>query len=299
MAETDNPLKRLIDSAIFDFASWLLDAEVQTVDAMNIELLAELVRVDQLFRVTLQDGRTTLLHIEFQGKSTHRPMKWRMLEYMTRIADVEQGLDLLSVVFYVGAGAGASDRGNYQVNSPDGSASIKWQYRVIHLWKMQAQDLLALQRPGLLPLVGQTQIDNPQAVLPRVVDQLTQIEDEELKRRLLNSLLALVEDKELSIMIEKLVEEEGLLMDTPYLQRVREKGREEGHQAALKETRRQDILNALVLRFDPAASVYREIEKNVISVNSDDSLARLFTAIIQAPTLADFQEILHQTIAPV
>ena len=104
MAETDNPLKRLVEVAISDFAAWLLGVEVQDAYAVNIELTSNLVRVDQLFRVTLQNGRTTLLHIEFQGSSTHRPMKWRMLEYMARIADAEPELDLFSVVFYVGVG---------------------------------------------------------------------------------------------------------------------------------------------------------------------------------------------------
>ncbi len=96
------------------------------------------------FRVTLQDRRTSLLHIELQGKSTHRPMKWRMLEYMIRIADAEPGLDLLSAVFYVGQGAGAADTGKYQVTSPSGAASIQWTYRVVQLWKMSARALLAL-----------------------------------------------------------------------------------------------------------------------------------------------------------
>ena len=76
MAETDNPLKRLVETAISDFAAWLLGVEVQDAYAVNIELTSDLVRVDQLFRVTLQNGQTTLLHIEFQGRSTHRPMKW-------------------------------------------------------------------------------------------------------------------------------------------------------------------------------------------------------------------------------
>ncbi len=55
------------------------------------------------------------------------------------------------------------------------------------------------------------------------MDQLTQIEDEELKQRLLNSLLVLVEDKEIAAMVEKLIEQEGLLMGTPFLQSVRKK----------------------------------------------------------------------------
>jgi len=218
-----------------------------------------------------------------------------MLEYMTRIADAEPDLDLFSVVFYVGQGAGAADTGEYQVNGPDGTASIKWKYKVVHLWKMQAQDLLALQRPGLLPLIGQTQIDDPQTVIPQVVGQLNQIEDEELKQRLLSGLLALVDDKEIATMVEKLIEQEGLLMDTPFLRRLREKAHDESRQ----ETRRQDILNALILRFDPTTSVYREIEKSVTKINNDAALERLFAAAVKAGALVDFQETLRQVTTPI
>lgn len=66
MAETDSPLKRLVQSAPIDFAAWLLDTEVIAAHEINIELPADVVRVDQLYRVTLASGRVSLLHIEFQ-----------------------------------------------------------------------------------------------------------------------------------------------------------------------------------------------------------------------------------------
>jgi len=314
MAETDNPLKRLVETAISDFAAWLLGVEVQDAYAVNIELTSDLVRVDQLFRVTLQNGRTTLLHIEFQGRSTHRPMKWRMLEYMARIADAEPELALFSVVFYVGAGAGNADTGEHRVNSPGDTASIQWQYRVIHVWKMQATELLKLQRPGLLPLLGQTKIDDPAVVIPQVVDALTQLEDENLKRRLFTSLMTLVENEEIATMIEKLIANEGLLMDTPFLRRLRkealEKGLEEGREAGLEAgvklglaqgailMRRQDILDALILRFDPAASIYRELEKMLADIDDEAELERLFAAAIRAANLADFQAALQPAAPP-
>ena len=310
MAETDNPLKRLVETAISDFAAWLLGVEVQDAYAVNIELTSDLVRVDQLFRVTLQNGQTTLLHIEFQGRSTHRPMKWRMLEYMSRIADAEPELDLFSVVFYVGAGAGNTDTGEHKVNSPGETASIHWKYRVVHVWKMQATELLKLQRPGLLPLLGQTKIDNPAVVIPQVIDTLTQLENEDLKRGLFTSLMTLVENEEIATMIEKLIANEGLLMDTPFLRRLRkealekglEEGRDEGMRVGLAQgallMRRQDILDALILRFDPAASIYRELKKMLAAIDDQAELERLFAAAIRAANLADFQAALQPAAPP-
>ena len=95
-------------------------------------------------------------------------------------------------------------------------------------------------------------------------------------------------------MVEKLIEQEGLLMNTPFLQRIREEAREESRQQAY----RQAILNALVLRFDPIVSVYREIEKSVTKINDDALLDHIFAAAIKTATLAEFQETLRQVTTP-
>src|SRR5215470_5210102 len=96
-----------------------------------------------------------VLQLEFQGRRSHPPMPWRMLEYISRLVGTYR-LELLSVVFYVGRGAGADDTGHHQVQSPTGAVTLTWQYEVIRLWQMPAEALLTLGRPALLALVGQT-----------------------------------------------------------------------------------------------------------------------------------------------
>ena len=140
-----------------DFAAWLLHTDVREVRPLNMELPAETLAVDQVFHVMLADGREALLHIEFQGRSSQAPMRWRVLEYMSRLA-VTYRLDMLSVVIYLGHGVGAQDTGRYQMHSPTGTITLAWQYEVVRLWEMPAETLLALQRPALLPLIGQTRI---------------------------------------------------------------------------------------------------------------------------------------------
>jgi len=68
MAPIDSLLKRLVSAFIMDFASWLLKADVQEARPLNIELPTETLAVDQVFHITLTDGRALLLHIEFQGR---------------------------------------------------------------------------------------------------------------------------------------------------------------------------------------------------------------------------------------
>ena len=284
MTITDSPLKQLVDAFSADFAAWLLETDVREIYPFPVELPGQDVFADQTFHVTLMNGREVMLHIEFQGRRTHRPMKWRMLDYAGRLAEA-YSLDVCSVVFYVGRGAGVSDDGRYQVGCPGAESTIAWRYRVIRLWQMKAEELLRLGRPALLALVGQTEIDRPDEILPQIVERLRTVPDSERQGRLLTALVALMDDEEVLAMVEKLIEKDGLLMDTPFLRRIRGEGRIEGSLTAYQ----RNILNALVLRFDPPASVYQQMEKRLSAIADESQLEGLFTAAIQSETMADFQ----------
>ena len=292
MADTDSPLKQLFSAFITDFAAWLLQADVRDAHPLNIELPAEMLAADQVFHVTLADERTLVLHIEFQGRTSHQPMEWRMLEYMTRLAYTHR-LNLRSVVIYVGRGAGAGDTGRYQVNGPDGTPTLTWQYGVIRLWQMRAEELLAVGRPALLALVGQTQIEMPEIVLPEVVARMQSVPDTEMRGRLLAALTALIPEEEMIAMVERLIDREELLMDTPFLRRIRAEGREEGRAEARAEgalaARRRSILDVLVVRFDPPVSVYQQIERQLETITDEAQLAQLLATAVRAESVADFQ----------
>lgn len=309
MASTDSPLKQLIETCITDFAAWLLNTAIKDAQPLNVELLAQTVRVDQLYRVTLASGRVVKLHIEFQGIRSHEPMRLRELDYMTRLVKLDPDLDLHSVVLYVGKGAGAGDTGEHQINGADGQAILRWRYQVIHLWKMTAQELLVLNRPALLPLVGQTQIDNPDEIVLKVVEQLSAVVNTGLRHQLFAGLLALVSDEEIIGMIEKLLEDDELLTDTPYLRRIREKGRQEALIEGLSEGRaegivegiriaqRRNILNIMVWRFDPPSSIYQQVE-NLLSVISDEkTLDLLLKSAMQSQDFAEFQAALRNPLS--
>src|SRR5262245_66417518 len=132
MAETDSLLKRLVSTFVLDFAAWLLGTAVQTVRPLPSELPAGTVAVDQVFLVTLTNGREVLLHIEFQGRRSPTPMQWRMLDYMPRLA-LAYRREMANVVLYIGRGAGANDRGVYQVHCLDGYRVVDWSYRLVVL----------------------------------------------------------------------------------------------------------------------------------------------------------------------
>ncbi|OAD21709.1 hypothetical protein THIOM_002518, partial [Candidatus Thiomargarita nelsonii] len=183
MAATDSPLKRLITTFIDDFAVWLLGSEVAFVTPHNVELyaLSDPIRADQIFTVKLADGRTVILHIEFQGRRTNVPMSLRELDSLSRLALKFRDLEIYSVVFYVGNGAGRHDTGSHQIENPSGGFTLSWRYKVICLWKMNAQELIDLGKPALLGLIGQTQITEPEVLLPKVVEMVKTVPDAEIQ----------------------------------------------------------------------------------------------------------------------
>ena len=50
-------------------------------------------------------------------------------------------------------------------------------------------------------------------------------------------------------MVERLLEHEDLLMELPYLRRIREEGRQEGHQEGRREGEAEMLLRLLRIRF--------------------------------------------------
>ncbi len=183
------------------------------------------VAADQIFDVTLSSGQRILLHIEFQGRRTHQPMRWRMLDYMTRLA-AKHRIAIHSVVLYVGRGAGSNDNGIHHVEGMRDQPALSWRYGVVRLWQMPAQELLALNAPALWALVGQTHIEAPEVIFPEVIDRLRRVPETERRRRLLTEMLMLIEDREIGEMVERLLDRDELLMDTPFLRRIRAEGRD-------------------------------------------------------------------------
>lgn len=284
MAQTDSPLKDLVESSITDFAAWLLKAEVIAVDALNVEFPGQDARVDRLFRALLANGRKVILHTEFQGRSSHEPVRFRMLDYITRVVRAERELELHSVVFYIGEGVGALDTGDHQIDDLDGQPTVRWRYQVVHLWKIKAEELVALNRPGLSALVGLTRMENPATIIPKVVEQIQAVPDAETRRHLLSGLIALIDDEEVIYMIRKMVKEDGLLMNTPFLREVR------------NDARRNDVVNAIAWRYDPPLSVFKRLEETMATIKDEETLMMLLKATIDTPVLADFQKILDDII---
>jgi len=111
------------------------------------------------------------------------------------------------------------------------------------------------------------------------------VSDVEMRGRLLTALVSLMPDGEMLEMVERLVERDELLLDTPFLRRMREEAAREGGLTA----RRQSILDVLRLRFDPPISAYQQCERYLETITDEAQLEKLFAVAVRGENLADFQ----------
>ena len=237
MAKTDQPFKRLITLVAREFISWALNTEVRSAKLVSSEHTAipDPIHSDLIFDITLADGRKGLMPIEFQGRSSSRPMPFRVLEYMTRTTINEEPAILHCLVVYVGKGSYPNDTGTHQIDGLKDYPTLLWHYQVIHLWDMDAHELLNLDRPVLLPLVGQMRMDDPERIIAEVVARLKTVPDPALRGQLFMELLALMPDEEATKMTEKLMEKEDIVFDSPYLRRIREEADKEGFSRGIEQ----------------------------------------------------------------
>jgi predicted transposase YdaD len=321
LAKTDHLLKQLVAAFRQDFASWLLHVEVKEVTPRNVELLpsTDPIRSDEVFFVTTAEGKKAILHIEFQGARSRTPMPLRQLEYLVRLSNEYPSLPLHSVVIYVGKGAGKGDSGEYRVPRLDGKSALTWRYEVIRLWEMGAEELLATGKLALLPLIGQTRIGNPSAVLSEVLERVKNVPDADIRERLLMAMGLLMEDKEVLAMLElleRIIRDDELQLDTPLMQRLREAreeglslgreeglslgreeglslgreeglslGREEGLSLGTLATLRRNILDAVMVRFSPTEQERSQIEATLATITDETRLRDVFQIALRAESL--------------
>ena len=312
MSSTDHPLKQLFTSDIEELAAWLLQANVRDVSSRNIELppSSEPVFSDLLFFVTLEDGRVAILHIEFQGRHTHRPMRFRLLDYLSRIILTYPEYLVISVVVYIGQGVGKRDTGMHRVTQPDGSICMEWHYKVLRLWEMDAETLLEMDNPALLPLVGQMRMQEPAKVLPQVVQRLHAVEDAQQRKQRLSLLVTLIEDREVLDIMTQLIERKELLLDTPFLRDIRQEGLEEGLEKGLSRlveerkkaleqgieqgelrTRRNSIVETLQVRFNLSEEACQQLASRLEAISDEQQLHTLFRQALLAADMDAFQAV--------
>ena len=216
-------------------------------------------------------------------------MPLRELDSLSRLALKFQDMELYSsVVFYVGKGAGQDDTGIHEITNPKGGITLSWQYKVIRLWKMKAEELVEMEKPTLLGLIGQTQITEPETLLPLVVEMVKTLPNVEMQKRLFTEMLLLIEDDEVLKMLDRLIENEDLLLNTPMMRRLRRQGFEEG---SLNKSH-DAILKIVDIRFQPQSPLRQQFEQQLAPIVNETMLDMLLMTAVQCQTIVEFQTLL-------
>ncbi|NJP04826.1 MAG: hypothetical protein HC837_03935 [Chloroflexaceae bacterium] len=302
MNETDHALKRLVEAAGEDFARWLLGDDIVSVSALPTELIEDPETrkkfIDMLFEVTRTNGEKGLIHLEFQKRWSHKEVELRQLSYKTMMAWTysDEYSFFETIVMYVGRGAGRHDTGHHQILDYHGNPTLIWIYRVVRMWEWTVEDLLALNRPTLLALVGLTQIDDPETTMPLVLAEIAQITDPALRKRVVTEMLLLCEREDVATVAKLLIDQMGWELDTPIIRQFREEGKAigfvEGEAVGRQATLRESILDVLDMRFDLRASIRRNIEHALAQMSGVPQLRALFQQALHAEDLAAFQQLL-------
>lgn len=308
MVKTDSSLKQLFTTFIADFLVWILGIEITSATPCPIELHGtHTLEADLIFDVTAYDGRNSLVHLEFQGPTTHIPMRLRVLHYVTHMVEDDDQKPIMSIVIYIGKDAGKNDTGVHHIYDIEGNPVVSWRYRVIRLYDLDAEELLQTGRPGVLALIGQTRIRNPEQTIPQVIERINErVQDEEQRAHIFSILLALTTDEKVITMIEQLIETDEILRDSPFLRRLRSEGREEGLAEGIEKgleqglekgtlaTLRATIIDALQVRFQISEETQTDIARTLETIRNETQLRDLFHAAMQAESSTALSTLLHQ-----
>jgi predicted transposase YdaD len=153
---------------------------------------------------------------------------------------------------------------------------------VVPLWQLEAETLLALNRPALLALIGQTRIQQPQQTIPQAVASLVQGTSGEQRERLLAEFLLLCTDEEIATMAEQIITRDYGLPETPMMRKLREQGREEGRE----EERHEMVLRLLTRRCGPLSA---ETTTQVQQLHAEQ-LLELADALLDFTSASDLEQ---------
>ncbi len=289
MAQTDSPLKLYLRHNVKEIASWLLNEQVVSAQHHPLKLVRAKFAVDSAYFVQLADGRQCLLHVEFQGRRTQSPMPRRELNYLTLLTlENEWPITIESFVIYVEKGAGKNDTGDYKIPRISGKSALSWNYTVIRLWEISAETVLKYNRPAIMPFIGLMKVEAPETTIPAVLKQIDSEPDPEHRADLFGTLIALLSDQEIIKMVKRYIQEEGLLMNTPFLRELRQNER-------LTLARKYTIM-IVRERFNPPVKLFLSIENQLHELENDEVVDQLFSYALTLPTLEGFLEVLEHRL---
>ncbi len=234
----DDTFKTFISENAQDFASWLVKG-AQVQEKLLTEFEGRKLQADALLSLLVPEtGEELLLQIECQSKKD-ADIPERLLEYHLR-ARREHHRSVYSCVIYL------HDDGEVEYSpltwTTLGNEVMRFQYLVIEVAKMTADEFRQLGLPGLLPFMILTQGGATREVAEEIFAGLEQAgKRDSLPAAYTLVSLAFGKEKSLdqSWLLRRVSDMDDVLRDTPVYQEMTRWAREEGLQEGLREGRQE------------------------------------------------------------
>lgn len=279
--EWDDSIKRMFREHPQDFVSWLMKGAIYR-GAVSGELRNRRRNTDILFDMVQQESlKEALLHAEFQSdddkKIEHRLAEYNMLATITYDKPVLSFLILLRPMPNI-------------PESPliksvfDIFESWRFNYVVIRLWEISAEELMSLGLLGLLPLVPLTQGGTRPEILSEVASTLFEAKERDLLAltKMVTGLVLKREPEKAAI--ERIFEMyREILEDSWVYQEVKQQAL-----AAGKAESGQRILLAIIQRRFP--DILGEASQLIVGITDAKVLEELAVTVSVAQTP---QEVIH------
>ena len=272
----DNGSKRLLDEATQDFLDWILQGAFFTGQRSQ-EFESRQLDADSMHEMIFQDERM-LCNIEFQS-GPDPEMELRLLEYCV-LAYRRYSCPVHTVVIYLKKG-GKVAVSPFVIRLPDGEEVLRYNFRVINLYEIPYEEMLAKGLPGILPLVPLALDGARREVVEEVIRRLAQpgepVRKELLALTRLFASLAFKSQEDQEWLRRRFEMLKDILRETPAFQQILEEGREEGLEEGLEkglekgrkegseleqqrhlQSLRQKLLNLIHVRYSGLSSLAQE-----------------------------------------
>jgi len=198
---------------------------------------------------------------------------------------LQEGLLPACVVLYLDRETYREDPGWFDLVGALGFR-LSASYRVVKLWELPPEPILAMESPGLCPFLPLMD-GKPEALLVRSIEKIRAASEElasaEEKRDLLLALRAMAKRviKDMSL-IEAMLSDPELLEGDPFYQKGQKVGRREGEERTLRE----GVLDVLAARF---GEVPDDIGSRLAAIHAREDLKLLLVAAARAADLEAFR----------
>lgn len=294
MLQYDTIVKYIVDQFASEFAALALDIpDVEVLETLNTEQpTLKMHHNDVTLKVQLPD-EMAILHIEAQtDDSREKPMPLRVLAYASFLM-LQHEMPVYSIVLYFRPPAGRNDPGYFK-SEYSTAFGIEFKYKVIQLYALAGEPVLAANAIGLLPFVPLMKPPPGTAVqdwIRRCVEAAHAAPvDETTRATLLFAMSVFGSFIHPEVFFTQLITEE-VMQHSPLFQRLRQQHLQEGIERGARENAIENIVAVLNARF-PHNDI-NTVKAALETINNLEHLKQLNLRASLTPGFEDFRRALE------